>query len=247
MEVALIIALLVSNVWLIRKVLNKPDALPPPKNEIPSETGPDNDKPEPQEVVGASSFDIRQFTDSVRNAAKEAAVEAAKEVIPLIIKEIGTPADAGLPDEKEDMYPKQVPTENLDKVFSNLSASELTGDAPVPAEPDADGIDFDEMQRTMNVLKDKPHTPEDVDTARRVLNELEGTELIEHVKLDPVIRKRILMIECRLPEFDDDNGDKEESDSSQSETPAATKPRKIVFHADIDTTDIDAIDFNILH
>lgn len=25
------------------------------------------------------------------------------------------------------------------------------------------------------------------------------------------------------------------------------KVRKIVFHADIDTTDIDAIDFNILH
>lgn len=28
---------------------------------------------------------------------------------------------------------------------------------------------------------------------------------------------------------------------------AIGKARKIVFHADIDTTDIDAIDFNILH
>ncbi len=244
MEVALIIALLVSNVWLIRKVLNKPETVLSSKNEAPVSDIVEN-IPEPQEVVGASSFDIRQFTDSVRDAAKEAAVEAAKEVIPLIIKEMGTPADAGLPDEKEDTPPIQVPAENLDKVFTNLSASELTGDAPIPAEPDAEGIDFDEIQRTMDVLKDKPHTPEDVKTARRVLNELEGTELIEYVKLDPVVRKRILMIECRLPDLEDENGNV--PDTPSDETPPPSKPRKIVFHADIDTTDIDAIDFNILH
>ena len=245
MEVALIIALLVSNVWLIRKVLSKPDAVAPVKKDIPTEHETEINVPESPQVVGASSFDIRQFTDSVRDAAKEAAVEAAKEVIPLIIKEMGTPADAGLPDDKEDTQPIQVAPENLDKVFTNLSASELTGETPPPAEPDAEGIDFDEMQRTMDVLKDKPHTPEDVKTARRVLNELEGTELIEYVKLDPVVRKRILMIECRLPDMEDENGNV--PDTSSAETPPPSKPRKIVFHADIDTTDIDAIDFNILH
>lgn len=245
MEVALIIALLVSNVWLIRKVLAKPDAAPPVKNDTQSEKKPAPKIPKPDGIVGASTFDIRQFADSVKDAAKEAAVEAAKEAIPLIIKEMGTPADAGLPDENEDTRPMQVPPESLDKVFSSLSASELTGETLPPAEPDAEGIDFDEMQRTMDVLKDRPHTPEDVKTARRVLNELEGTELIEYVKLDPVVRKRILMIECRLPDMDaeNDNG----ADTSSSDTPAASKPRKIVFHADIDTTDIDAIDFNILH
>lgn len=232
MEIILIVALLVSNVWLIRKVLNKPDAIPPQKQEIETET-----KPEPEnttDVVGASSFDISQFASAI----KVAVADVAKEAIPLIIKELGTPADAGLPEPP----PLQVPKENLDKVFSNLSASELAGEAPTPAAPNAGGVDFEEMQRTIDVLKDKPHTPEDEKTARRVLNELEGTELIEYVKLDPVVRKRILMIECRLPEIEE-----EKNERSPSEFQAVPPSRKIVFHADIDTTDIDAIDFNILH
>lgn len=234
MEIILIVALLASNVWLIRKVLSKPDAIPPQKQEIKTET-----KSEPEktpDLVGASSFDIHQFTDAI----KVAVADAAKEAIPLIIKELGTPADAGLPEPP----PMQVPKENLDKVFSNLSASELAEEAPTPAAPNAGGVDFEEMQRTMDVLKDKPHTPEDESTARRVLNELEGTELIEYVKLDPVVRKRILMIECRLPEVDNGGTD---DDNPSSETSPSQSPRKIVFHADIDTTDIDAIDFNILH
>ena len=243
MEMVLIIALLVSNVWLIRKVLNKSDAPTPEKPqdaEPPSAPEPE----EPADIVGTSTFDIREFTDSVREAAKEAAVEAAKEAIPLIVKELGTPADAGLPEESEQTYPKQVPKEDFAKVFSNLSASELTGETPPPAEPNADGIDFEDMRKTMAVIKDKPHTPEDEKTARHVLTELEGTELIEYVKLDPVVRKRILMIECRLPEVEE----AEDSTATSLEEPAPNpQTRKIVFHADIDTTDIDAIDFNILH
>ena len=97
----------------------------------------------------------------MREAAKEAAVEAAKVAIPLIVKELGTPADAGLPEESEQAYPKQVPKEDFTKVFSNLSASELTGETPPPAEPNADGIDFEDMRKTMEVIKDQPHTPED--------------------------------------------------------------------------------------
>lgn len=242
MEVVLIIALLVSNVWLIRKVLNKPDAPAPEKPE--AETPPAPAQEETADIVGSSSFDIREFADSVREAAKEAAVEAAKEAIPLIVKEIGTPADAGLPEESEQAYPKQVPKEDLAKVFSNLSASELTGEPPTPAAPNADGIDFEQMRKTMDVLKDKPHTSEDEKTARRVLSELEGTELIEYVKLDPVVRKRILMIECRLPDVEESE---DPAAPSSDEKPSQTQSRKIVFHADIDTTDIDAIDFNILH
>lgn len=243
MEMVLIIVLLVSNVWLIRKVLNKPDA-PTPEKPQDAEMPPAPESEEPADIVGTSTFDIREFADSVREAAKEAAVEAAKVAIPLIVKELGTPADAGLPEESEQAYPKQVPKEDFTKVFSNLSASELTGETPPPAEPNADGIDFEDMRKTMEVIKDKPHTPEDEKTARRVLTELEGTELIEYVKLDPVVRKRILMIECRLPEVEE----AEDPTATSSEEPAPNpQTRKIVFHADIDTTDIDAIDFNILH
>ena len=93
MELAIIIALLASNVWLIRRVLTKPDTVQKPPAEKPAvpvvaaETAEDD-------IVGQSTFDINEFKDVVREAAKE----AAKEVIPLIIKEYGKPSDAGLPD-----------------------------------------------------------------------------------------------------------------------------------------------------
>ena len=70
MEMVLIIALLVSNVWLIRKVLNKPDA-PTPEKPQDTETPPAPEPEEPADIVGTSTFDIREFTDSVREAAKK--------------------------------------------------------------------------------------------------------------------------------------------------------------------------------
>lgn len=239
MEILLIIALLASNLWLIRKVLTKPDAAACNNAEGATENTTQPEAPpvdaQQQGIVGKSNFDVREFMDSFREIAKDAASEAIKEAVPLIVKEIGTPADAGLSEAPE----VQIPKERLDEVFSNLSASELTGEAPPPAEADADGVNFEELQAAMKVLKDKPHTAEDEQIARRVIPELKGTEIIEYVKLDPVVRKRILMIECRLPEDNDD---------IPTENPDETMPRKkIVFHADIDTTDIDALDFNILH
>ena len=245
MEMLLIIALLASNVWLIRKVLTKPDAPAGKIAEEPTgETAPVGPAPvdeQTQEVVGKSNFDVREFMDSFREIARDVATEAVKEAVPLIVKELGTPADAGLPETPSDTQNVQVPKEKLDEIFSNLSASELTGEAPPPAEANADGVNFEELQSAMKVLKDKPHTAEDEKIARRVVPELEGTEIIEYVKLDPVVRKRILMIECQLP-------DTSAEDDIPKEKPDDTAPKKkIVFHADIDTTGIDAIDFNILH
>ena len=182
--------------------------------------------------------------DSVREVAKEtakeAAVETAREIVPLIVKEAGTPEDAGLPTSQDETPAGRVPDENLDEVFSNLSASELTGEPPVPAEPNAEGVDFEEMRAAIDVLKGNSTSVEDEKTTRKVISQLEGTEIIEYVKLDPVVRKRILMIECQLPEIQEP--EKEVSGSGDKEN-----ARKIVFHADIDTSDIDAIDFNILH
>lgn len=241
METLLIIALLASNVWLIRKVLTKSDTTTDGKNDrcTPSESPPADEEPT-EAVVGKSSFDADKFMDSFREIAKEAAAEAAKEVVPLIVKELGKPSDAGLPDTPEEKPTVRIPPEKLDEIFSTHSVSELTGEAPTPTEANADGIDFEEMQSAMKVLKDRPHTPEDERIARRVVPELEGTEIIEYVKLDPVVRKRILMIECQLPDIPE-NAPAVKTDE------AIAKVRKIVFHADIDTTDIDAIDFNILH
>lgn len=241
METLFIIALLASNVWLIRKVLTKPDSQAAGKNDncIPPEQPPADEVPV-EEVVGKSSFDADKFMDSFREIAKEAAAEAAREVVPLIVMELGKPSDAGLPDPPEEKPSFQIPPEKLDEIFSSHSVSELTGEMPTPAEANADGIDFEEMQTAMKVLKNQPHTSEDEQTARRVVSELEGTEIIEYVKLDPVVRKRILMIECQLPDVPEDA-------PAVKTDEAIEKVRKIVFHADIDTTDIDAIDFNILH
>ena len=241
METLFIIALLASNVWLIRKVLTKHDPPANGKNDncAPQEQ-PSAEEAPVEEVVGKSSFDADKFMDSFREIAKEAAAEAAREVVPLIVMELGKPSDAGLPDTPEEKPSVQIPPEKLDEIFSTHSVSELTGEMPTPAEANADGIDFEEMQTAMKVLKNQPHTSEDEQTARRVVSELEGTEIIEYVKLDPVVRKRILMIECQLPDIPED-APAEKTDE------AIGKARKIVFHADIDTTDIDAIDFNILH
>ena len=241
METLFIIALLASNVWLIRKVLTKPDSQAAGKNDncVPPEQPPADEVPV-EEVVGKSSFDADKFMDSFREIAKEAAAEAAREVVPLIVMELGKPSDAGLPDTPEEKPSVQIPPEKLDDIFSTHSVSELTGETPPPADANADGIDFEEMQTAIKVLKNQPHTSEDEQTARRVVSELEGTEIIEYVKLDPVVRKRILMIECQLPEVPEDA-------PAVKTDEAIEKVRKIVFHADIDTTDIDAIDFNILH
>lgn len=239
METALIIALLASNLWLIRRALTKPDTAKPVKETTTPEPAPATDtevEAEDDSVVGKSTFDINEFKDVLR--------EAAKEVIPLIIKEYGKPSDAGFPDEPEEKPSAQIPVEKLDEVFATQSASELTGDELPPEEPRAGGSDFNEIRTTLNVLKGESDNPDDKNVARRVLPDIQGTQIIERIKLDPLVRKRILMIECQLPEI-----------PTESDTPDAppTKPeekkpkKKIVFHADIDTTDIDAIDFNILH
>lgn len=238
MELAIIIALLASNVWLIRRVLTKPDnpqKLPAEKPAAPVVA----DENAEDDIIGQSSFDINEFKDVVREAAKE----AAKEVIPLIIKEYGKPSDAGLPDIPDEIPSGQIPVDKLDEVFATHSASELAGEEMPPEMPRAGGSDFKDISTALNVLKGNAATAEDEETARRVLPDIQGTEIIEKIKLDPLVRKRILMIECRLPEVPAENDTP--PDNPQTEE---TKPKKkIVFHADIDTTDIDAIDFNILH
>lgn len=244
METALIIALLASNLWLIRRVLTKPDTAktvketPKPETALPTKT--ESDTAEDDSVVGKSTFDINEFKDVFREAAKE----AAKEVIPLIIKEYGKPSDAGFPDESEEKPSAQIPVEKLDEVFATQSASELTGDELPSEEPRAGGSDFNEIRTTLNVLKGESENPDDKNVARRVLPDIQGTQIIERIKLDPLVRKRILMIECRLPEIPAEN---DATDAPPTKTEEAKPKKKIVFHADIDTTDIDAIDFNILH
>lgn len=194
-------------------------------------------KEHPQaDIVGKSTLDIDEWRKIIR--------EEFREVVPLIIKEYGTPADAGRAEEETSVpkkFDKVVKKENLDKVFSNTTASELTGEAPPEAEPMADGIDFDQMNTTMKVLKGKSDKPEDIETTKRVLAEAGDARIFEVIKLDPVIQKRILMIECQIPEIS------EYGAGASANSNNKPSPKKIVYHADINTEGLDAIDFNIYH
>ena len=223
METALIIALLASNLWLIRRVLTKPDTAktvketttPKPASDIETESY----TAEEDSVVGKSTFDINEFKDVLR--------EAAKEVIPLIIKEYGKPSDAGFPDEPEEKPSAQIPVEKLDEVFATHSASELTGDEIPSEEPRAGGSDFNEISTAVNVLKGNSDNPDDKETARRVLPDIQGTQIIEKIKLDPLVRKRILMIECQLPEIPGENNTADTPPSN----PEEAKPKKKIGRA----------------
>ena len=239
MTTVLIMLLLASNLLMVAVVMKKP--VKPVSHD---ETSHEENAPQAQgdEKQNANEAPASAVEETVVNKTQidpellRRAVEAeARKVVPLIIKEYGTPEDAGLPATPEKNEAK-VDNDKLDEVFThNTTASELTDEEPPMAEPQANGLDFNDMNATMRVLKDKPHTKADEQTAARTVAELQGTDIIEVIKLDPVIRKRILMIECQLPEVDE-----------RPTTPDG-KPKKIVFHADIDATGIDSIDFNIIH
>lgn len=250
MTAIIVVLLLASNIYLATKVFKSAPAPPPPTPTTKEEPPAKNDKPEEPtktsvpDIVGKSALDIEEFRKMFR--------EEIKEVVPLIVKEMGTPADAGWPDEdendvyvphaREDKPDKVIPNDKLGEAFTNVTVSELTGETPEAVEPMAEGIDFKQMDTAIKVLKGKSDRPEDVETARSVLSEQGDTEIIEVIKLDPVIQKRILMIECRLPE--PEQADEVPSVNDGQQRPA---PKKIVYHADINTEGIDAIDFNIYH
>lgn len=253
MEIFLIVALLASNVWLIRKVLAKPDTPAPVKaaEETPKseKTEKADEQPETtpataeeESIAGKSTFDINEFKEVFREAAKE----VAKEIVPLIVQEMGTPADALPPDAPEEKPSARIPDEKLDEAFSNVSLSELTGETPPPEAPRTGGNDFNDLNTTIKVLKGETDNPDDERTARRVLPDLQGTEIMEKIKLDPVVRKRILLIECQVPDLPQEDSDAENpAVPDNPEEPA--KRRRIVFRTHIDTTDIDAVDFNMYH
>lgn len=239
MTTILIMLLLASNLLMVAVVMKKPVKSTPadkiPEKDATPETSGDEVPASPETPAPTVEETVVNKTQIDPELLRRAVEAEARKVIPLIIKEYGTPEDAGLPPEPEKKE-AQVDNSKLDEVFThNTTASELTDEEPPMAEPQADGIDFNDMNVTMRVLKDKPHTEADEQTAKRTVAELQGTEIIEVIKLDPVIRKRILMIECQLPEVD------------ERQTTPEGKPKKIVFHADIDATGIDSIDFNIIH
>lgn len=256
MTALVILALLAGNLYFAKKLLSRDNKKIESESidikdvefaQPTKETNPDKEEAVKEkiksaitDVIGSSSYD----PDAYRNIVKE----VVKEVVPLIIEEYGNFADAGLPERPD---PRTVPNDQLDEVFSNKTVSDLTGEDPDTAEPRAEGLDFNDMNTTIKVVKGESDNPEDVVVAQKTLNELEGTTIKEKLSLDPNIRKRIMLIELHLPKSEPVE-DEQESDNvpgadSDKNDVQPEKPKKILFHADIDTTDIDVIDFNVIH
>ena len=146
MTTVLIMLLLASNLLMVAVVMKKPVK--------PTAT---DETPEKQAALEASGDESPESPETPAPAVEEAvvnktqidpellrrAVEAeARKVVPLIIKEYGTPEDAGLPAAPE-KNEAQVDNSKLDEVFThNTTASELTDEEPPMAEPQANGIDY---------------------------------------------------------------------------------------------------------
>ena len=249
MTVFVVLALLASNIILAKILLSRDsNKTNGPSAPTGKENGQELAEDAPQKdtidekialVVGASNYD----PDTYRVMLKE----VVKEVVPLIIEEYGNYADAGLPEPPAEKKDPKVPTDKLDEVFSNKTVADITGEEPEPAEPRADGMDFNDMNTTMNVLRDKSNNAEDLAIAQRTLQELDGTAIKDAISLDPAIRKRIMLIELHLPKCNDGESIEADSDQPEKQITGSDKTKKILFHADIDTSDIDSIDFNVFH
>lgn len=240
MELLVILALLASNLFLIVRVLKKPDAKT--DKEPPSQTGnPASPTEAPVEddddLVGRSHVDMERI-----NALIDAKVEAANtkvnariDRISHVVSELTRPEDVGMPPEengKQALSTPTVPQEKLDEVFTHHTVSESFGESPIPQEPVTGTPDFKALESAVRVAKDEPHTPEEAAAARQTLKEIEGTQLGDRIALDPKVRTRILTIVY---------GDEDEELSKE-----VIAKKKVVFSKTIDTFDVDRINLNIL-
>lgn len=239
MELLVILALLASNLFLIVRVLKKPDAKTdkePPQTENPP-LSPEASVEDDDDLVGRSHVDMERI-----NALIDAKVEAANtkvnariDRISHVVSELTRPEDVGMPPEengKQALSTPTVPQEKLDEVFTHHTVSESFGETPEPQEPVTATPDFKALESAVRVAKDEPHTPEEAAAAKQTLKEIEGTQLGDRIALDPKVRTRILTIVY---------GDEDEELSKE-----VIAKKKVVFSKTIDTFDVDRINLNIL-
>lgn len=239
MELLVIIALLASNLFLIGKVLKKPDVMPPASASSKPEEPPPPASPEKDDddLVGRSHVDMERINALIdaKVAAANAKVTADIERIDRVVSEMTHPEDVGLdPGDEGEKKPSvpTIPQAKLDETFTHHTVGESFGESPVPHEPVPGGQDFKALESAVRVAKDEPHTPEEAAAARETLKGIEGTQLAERLSLDPKVRTRILTIIY---------GDEDEELSKE-----VIAKKKVVYSKSIDTFDVDRINLNIL-
>lgn len=243
MELLLIALLLVSNIFLIGRFLKKSDNKPP-ASEPPSQTSPTEDKkdcPAPAKTDDADSLITKSIVDLCRiqtlieSKVKARVANMVDEMVERAVLEMTKPEDVGLPPEEpapqKPVIPP-IPQEQLDKIFTHKTVSESMGEAPEPQEPQDGGHDFNALESAVRVAKDEPHTPEEAAAAKEILTQIQGTQIADHIALDPKVRTRMLSIIYGNP------------DEPINEKTISNK--KVVYSGTIDTFDVDKINLNIL-
>lgn len=234
MELLVIIALLASNIFLIGRVLKKPDTASG-KTGTPAPNEPPPVQQDDDDLVGRSHVDMNHINALIDAKVNSKVDEKVDEIVTRVKTELTSPEDVGLPAEesdKESPATATIPQEKLDEAFTHHSVGESFGESPVPNEPVPGGHDFKALESAVRVAKDEPHTPEEAAAAKETLKEIEGTQLAERLSLDPKVRTRILTIIY---------GDEDEELSKE-----VIAKKKVVYSKTIDTFDIDRINLNIL-
>ena len=239
MELPVIIALLASNIFLIGRVLKKPEstttAESSPKAAEPFKV--ENVMPDADDLVGRSHVDMERINALIeaKVAAANTKVTADIERLNRVVAELTRPEDVGMePESAEDSKSSilPIPQDKLDEVFTHHTVSESFGEPPVSQEPVTGGQDFKALESAVRVAKDEPHTPEEAAAAKQTLKEIEGTQLGDRISLDPKVRTRILTIVY--------------SDEDEPLSKEVIAKKKVVFSKTIDTLDVDQINLNIL-
>lgn len=236
MELLVIIALLASNIFLIGRVLKKPDT-PTGKTgtPAPSESPSVQHDTDDDDLIGRSHVDMDHINALIDAKVNSKVEEKVDEIVTRVKTELTSPEDVGLPAEesdKESPATATIPQEKLDEAFTHHSVGETFGESPVSYEPVPGGQDFKALESAVRVAKDEPHTPEEAVAARETLKGIEGTQLAERLSLDPKVRTRILTIIY---------GDEDEELSKE-----VIAKKKVVYSKTIDTFDVDQINLNIL-
>ncbi len=236
MELLVIIALLTSNLFLIGRVLKKPDAetgkTDPP---APKESPQPHEAVDDDDLIGRSHVDMERINALIDAKVNSKVDEKVDEIVTRVKTELTSPEDVGLPTEdasNESSETVSIPQEKLDEAFTHHTVGESFGESPAPHEPIPGGQDFKALESAIRVAKDEPHSPEEAAAARETLKEIEGTQLAERLSLDPKVRTRILTIIY---------GDEDEELSKE-----VIAKKKVVYSKTINTFDVDQINLNIL-
>lgn len=222
MTLLCIIALLASNIWLMRKLWQKSDTEAPAAPSSPEVKEETKSSPEPKpSIIGESKLDD-EFIASLID-------KKVKEEVERVFTEYTNREDVKIED---DEYPEQIANDKLDEVFTHKTVSEADGDSPQPEEPQESGQDFKAIEAAVRCAKNEPHTEEEAKDAKVTLAGLHGTQIEERICLDEAVQTRIMTILL--------------SDTEEDITPETLANKKTVYSKTVDTRDVDEIKINIL-